>query len=605
MLLNTNKLLRSGISLMLVGFGFLFFYLSVNTRAHWFEQQPVFFTGNLFLSRFIHYPGGISEYISLFVFQFFYSKLYGAISIAALLLITVCSSNIYLKLLGLKSKLGILSIVPALIVSYLLMNYEASLQAIISFILFQFFSILYLSISKFENLAFKFPLIVFVLFLTLFLSGISAVICMVFLIIFHELISNKKNYIFTILFSVFAAPALVLGYTYFSPYVSADYVFANIFRINGQAGNNFSALILFFTIPALSLFMPLIKKASLFVLNFKITRWLVFPIAFLMIYITSLGFDENKRDLIIIDVYAYNQNYKKVLELGPGLPQNIRKVSFHINRALYHEGILLDKAFSFKQYYGADGLILTKYYNSRVLLQCSELFHYMNYNKGSLHWAYEAQTKYSYSPLVLKRIIVENIALGEYKTADKFISILEKSIVHRKWAKNHRQYLYNDNAVENNPLLSRLRKNSPKEYFYSSIDKPDIDLRFIFNENPNNKMAFEYLMLYSLLQHDLATVIQYLPYLEKLEYESIPVHIGEAIEFFKVMNPDYKIDTGNLKPSEEIQKRFYDYTIMLMKHRRQKSVSKYEIERKYGNTYWYYLHFDSPITNKRITTDEN
>jgi hypothetical protein len=134
---------------------------------------------------------------------------------------------------------------------------------------------------------------------------------------------------------------------------------------------------------------------------------------------------------------------------------------------------------------------------------------------------------------------------------------------------------------------------------YSNTQHPQFDLIYIINEQPDNNMAFEYLMFHAMLKHDLNMVIEYSPLLEKQGYKSIPRHVEEALIMAQTLRGNQQIEIGNLKISNETQKRFIDYSTMLMKHKRDKSISQTAIKKAHGDTFWYYINFVSPLTTKR------
>jgi hypothetical protein len=98
----------------------------------------------------------------------------------------------------------------------------------------------------------------------------------------------------------------------------------------------------------------------------------------------------------------------------------------------------------------------------------------------------------------------------------------------------------------------------------------------------------------------LAKVVVNLKYLEILGYEKIPVHIEEALMMFLTLNKDYKVDLGKYQISKTVQDNFFAYSKLLMKYRQNRKEGQPEMYRNFGNTYWYYIHFVSPITTKRV-----
>jgi hypothetical protein len=316
-------------------------------------------------------------------------------------------------------------------------------------------------------------------------------------------------------------------------------------------------------------------------------------------FVCRVSFDRPAKDAIQIHVFAAKGEWHKVLTIAKRLPMTDRKVIFEVNRALSHLGRLPDEAFNYAQYWGEKGLILTANYSSDVLMLCSDLYFDMGHIKESLHWAYEAQTKLERSPDVMKRIAMNNLILGEYKVAEKFFRILSKSFVHRKWAMHYLACLQDESFLEKELLIQEKRKLLPSWNFYASAEKPQYDLFMLFSEHPENKMAFEYFMVYSMLANDLASVVQNINYLSAMHYHKIPVHIEEALILFKALNEKYPVNLGKYRISSQMQERFVNYSKIIAVYHKDFKAAQPELFDKYGNTYWYYIQYISPLTTKR------
>jgi hypothetical protein len=121
----------------------------------------------------------------------------------------------------------------------------------------------------------------------------------------------------------------------------------------------------------------------------------------------------------------------------------------------------------------------------------------------------------------------------------------------------------------------------------------------ILLENPDNKMAFEYFVVASMLTHDLSEVVRCMKYLDRLHYAKIPVHMEEALVLFRTLNENYPVDLGNYRVSKRVSKRFAGYNAILGKYHKDMKAARDELYNEFGNTLWYYIHYVSPITTQR------
>ena len=62
----------------------------------------------------------------------------------------------------------------------------------------------------------------------------------------------------------------------------------------------------------------------------------------------------------------------------------------------------------------------------------------------------------------LKRLVETNIISGHYDVARKYISILEETLLYRKWAQSMRVLVDNPKLIENNPFLQSGREEYAK-----------------------------------------------------------------------------------------------------------------------------------------------
>ncbi len=120
------------------------------------------------------------------------------------------------------------------------------------------------------------------------------------------------------------------------------------------------------------------------------------------------------------------------------------------------------------------------------------------------------------------------------------------------------------NLIRQSIFLSEKRDLMPRKDFYINTREPQNDLINLIAMNLQNRMAFEYYMLYALFTHDLSTVAANVKYLDRLHYEKIPIHIEEALVLVMAMNPEFPIDLGKYQISEQTRTRFMGYSKILI-----------------------------------------
>jgi hypothetical protein len=586
---------------------FFYFWKSVDPRLVDFSQQPIFLTGMNFFNDYLVLPGGLAEYISLFILQFFHFALAGTLLLLLVLYIILFLTRRLLLIFFPADYVNIIQFIPVFILAYLHSKYSYTLKPDIIILVSLLFVTGYHYFNS-KRIVLRIALFIVTAAVSiLFFGGVSLMLFSSLVIILE--IGNKKgsSVLIAILYFITAGVFIFIVGTY-SPYMNLDKVMFDIF-IPDKYYKPFLALYpLFLFYPGLMvtglIFSGRIPDIMLKGDEYKIINWIVaalisiIPVILLLITI-RLSDNRDEKALIEINYYASNNDWYYVLKAGEKLPLNNRLVLFQINRALYFRGRLLDDLFNYDQVWGEDGLILTRYYNSSILMPISDYYFDLGYIKESLHWANEALTKNDFQPDAVKRIALSYVILGEYKKARKYLNLLSKSLIYRKWARHYLKYLNNENLITSDPLLRKKRDLMPKHDYFANINEPGIDLYNLLLENPQNKMAFEYFIALLLLKHDIGHVVNNLHYLSGLNYNHIPRHFEEAILLYLLRRGESEAQLG-ISISPLTRESFDNYnTILSDKYGGNFKLARKDLSEEYRNTLWYYLQYISPITTKR------
>lgn len=581
---------------------FIYFTAFINPVLLDFNQQPLFLKGKFFLSKFSEYQGGMIEYLSHYFSQFFAYKIWGGLILSLSVTLSVVLTGKILEEFYSKKNSFLLQFIPGFFLIMIHGKYNSGLSVDLINITAALISFAYLKADKIPAYIKIAALPVISVFLFWF-SGSTSLLVFTLLIIAIALSDrNKKLALITVALQAITALVSI----YIISRVSAHFDFISL--IKGDLSKKLNPdtywiqALLYSSLPLL-IIVSLFIKGNAVKKNQKENKLLIIgiPAVILVLSVASIFISYNKKDkeIIMMNYYARNSQWDNVLEVSGKLPVEDRKVIFQINRALYHKGKLLDEAFSYPQYWGEKGLILTSQYSKEVLGLCSDLYFDMGHTKGSLHWAYEALTKYDNSPDILKRIALSNLILGENETAEKYLSLISGSVLHKKWAEKYLPFAEGLKPLENDAFLTGKRKLVPADHFFSNTSHPISDLYNLISQKPENKMAFEYFIMNAMLIHDLASVVKQIKGFEKLQYKSLPRHVEEALLLFMAINDQYKPDLGNYKISKETSQRFTDFSKILMKHRGNRKAAQADLSYEFKDTYWYYIQYISPITTKR------
>ena len=350
--------------------------------------------------------------------------------------------------------------------------------------------------------------------------------------------------------------------------------------------------------PILIILCKIIKPIKISNSKFKKIFTATLP-TILVIAAVFAATDYAERNKKLIDHYSYTQNWHKLLAQVERLHEkNYDILICHdVNRALYHKGQLASNMFDYPQHYeslllnnndGFTGGILWVVYP-----KLGDIYYELADINQAEHYTSEALELLGYYPDGLKQLALINIIKQQYNTAKVYLNALSKDPLYRKWAKEYLDKL-------NNPQLFKLDKNiMEKRNLWAGQDQ-DLANRYrpqdMFTANPENKMAFEYMMAFCLLTGQHTPIANSIKYLDKLDYPKgyIPRLYEQAILLYTQMT-DQKADLAGRKISTESLNTFQLFSQKASSTANMTTQqAKQTLADDFKNTYYYYYHFLRP-----------
>ena len=252
---------------------------------------------------------------------------------------------------------------------------------------------------------------------------------------------------------------------------------------------------------------------------------------FLLVAI-PVGFDAKKYELMeydyLVRIKDWNGIIAKAEQQTPDKPMSVSAT----NLALAMTNQLGERAFEFYQR-GSQGLLPPFERNYATTQLTGEIYFHLGLVNTAQRLAFEAMeaiSNYNKSGRALKRLVETNVINGQYKVADKYLKMLEKTIFYRRWAERMRAMLGNEKAINAHPLYGTLRQYRLQEDFLFSDTELDKICGQLFMHNHQNQMAAQYLLLLPLLDRDVPRFMQYAQYVQsQVRYN--PRSCQEAIAF--------------------------------------------------------------------------
>ena len=154
-----------------------------------------------------------------------------------------------------------------------------------------------------------------------------------------------------------------------------------------------------------------------------------------------------------------------------------------------------------------------------------------------------------------------------------------------------------NNSARDNQTIQSFIINNPETDFVAETKNPTRKLMTFYSTNPDNNMAFEFLIASYLLQHQIGNVLIHLPDFRIFGYEKLPRAVEEAILICLARTHSDTFPMPGYSISQETIEEFRDFSnLMVSTQSMAEGIRKVS---KYRNTYWYYVLISSPYASKK------
>ena len=501
------------------------------------EQYQMFlFDIGYFLERIV-LPGGLADYISEFLVQFYYMPVLGGAIIALLLM------GIQAAVWGLMKQYGARHDFPGYLLSFLpsiaLWCAMGDQNVLLSFVVALFGALVIGWIhNRFHNRLVK---VVFELVSTALVYWfLGPVVFLYAALMIGDTLKNAQQKDSILSGIGYSAGILILTIAWILLTTQTlQYplyrIFAglNYYRYPGTISPlPFVVMVWAVVIPFLGM-IPCHRKSLQKLQQSKV----VIVLSYVLVIVASwfgikASFDEMTYDLIDYDFLVRTEQWDKIIEKAEKKPATTPLSVSCVNLALSQKGMLADRLFEFYQN-GGEGLFPTFTRDMISPVSTAEIFFRLGMVNDAERYMFEAQEaipNYRKSARLTRRIIECEIINGNYKVAAKLLRRLQKTLFYRNWANQTMALLGNEKAINRHPVYGKLRKyREKKQDFLFSDQEMDQMLGLLFLNDNHNKMAYEYLMCYELLQRDMEKFMQYYPLGRFVGYDHIPRTFQEIL----------------------------------------------------------------------------
>lgn len=245
------------------------------------------------------------------------------------------------------------------------------------------------------------------------------------------------------------------------------------------------------------------------------------------------GYDKDLYALLKMNEQVRNGKWSELISDAEKNQVQVSYASNCVNLALAETRQLADRMFTFYQS-GEDALLAPRSRDNMAMYPTMEAFWRLGLVNSALRYATDLQASIlngKMSGRLMKRITECQIVNGKYSIARKNIDLLKHSLFYAGWAEKAEVLLGNETAIAHDPDLGRSRRMRFKTEMIYSYDEIDKMMGLLFINNPDNKMALDYFMGQMLLKGDIQGFIRYGSWVQQYGgYMQIPYGYQDALK---------------------------------------------------------------------------
>lgn len=344
------------------------------------------------------------------------------------------------------------------------------------------------------------------------------------------------------------------------------------------------------------IFIPLLSAllANRYISNHKI-RWTISLLSILVyaggtFYYFIFSYNMRERLIIEAEMHVKAGEWEKVQNCCRRYQGSNQLVRYFSNMALYHMGRLPYDLFETPQTMGVQSLYLPWKSDSRQSEYGHYLYEQLGYINEAHRWEFEAMVVFGETAPHLINLIRYNIVNHRPKVAMRFVRTLKQSLFYRKQAVELEKHVSSGEIAG----LKALPYDKNENVRFANVFNIAPELSYLCDKDSTNRMAFEYLMSNLLLSNQLVRFVENLKRIHSFSYPQLPRIYEEALYAYRLGVDEETFNRSGFTICPETEERFRSYYSL-----HQKGNIK-ELQKQFGNTYWYYLNYVSPYGNKII-----
>lgn len=513
---------------------FLFWWLCYPHALSYQEQYQLFLLTNDYFMQRIMVPGGLADYLSEFLVQFYYLKWAGALVLAAIymLLQWLTWQLMRLQANDMLSWCYPLSFIPSILLLWMMGDESVLLSYPVALLMVM--AAVWVS-QCWDRCRFSWPDFV-VVPLLYFAAGPLAWVY----VALRVLRVPRRCWWIPVLMAVvhWASTSVLLQWPLKSIFLGLNY-----YRIPLHY-HVLQAILPLMVVAAVALAACLFGGSRHKMMPASSRIWggvlsaAVFILAFFAIH---SGYDKEKYELLRQDYLVREECWDEVVSRAEKYQVKNAFSCNCVNLALAKQRRLADGMFDFYQS-GEDALLMPMVSDLTSNIPTAEAFWHLGMVNSAYRYMHDLQESIlnaRKSGRFTKRMVECLMVNGQYALAAKHLALLQHTLFYRVWANEMCQLLYQDSKVDKHPLYGKKRELRYREDFLYSYDEIDKMLGLLFVNNKENTMALDYFMGELLLKGKVQEFMQYMSWVQQYGgYQYMPRGYQDAVKCIQSQGAD-------------------------------------------------------------------
>lgn len=566
-----NKYLRVALPLLLAVGAWLFFGIFYRWHLLYIEGNQLFLFTADYARETICHLGGLGDYVSRFLVQFYHLPIVGGALIALLLVALQQGVQRVMARAAESDVLWPLSYVPSIAYWVLLCNEDYTIVGLLAMVAAVWTAV---GIARIGNRWIR-AIAALVGLVALWLAvGGAAVVAVVAMLVIE--FAQRRDW--RVLVAILMAVATVAAIWLLRPWHLSDEGMVTgglYFRYLDIPLEVFYKL--WGATAAVMIVAVLAKRYAREWLNVVVAAAVVIG----AVAILPKHYDANSEDTMAYYCLTHNGRWNDVIERAGDASPSTRPAMICLNLSLVMTGQSGERLFDFPQY-GPAGLFMTY---EEDLIFCGEVLFHLGFINEAQRYAYEMMATnpdHQRSAFAMTRLVETNMVAEREQVARKYLDVLQHTLFYRGWASSCRELLDTPKAVEEHRLYGKLRRNQPIRNFAFVSSEFDKMLEEMVDQRPKNREAYDYLMSFYLLYKNIDAFGERLV----IPTKGLPRAYEEAFVMLcriKHVNPASLPSNINRATIERLERYIHAYNI---------SGNNPEVMLKdWGRTYWFYTNF--------------